>query len=131
MSACSHDCGGRCCFSFTLPYSPEEFADWTLWDMLTPDALEVVPMLVSLGHHTGSPEARGSVGDGPAHWYTCKNFDRVAKKCTVYATRPKMCSDYPYARSCEYCGYDHPLKAPRVGFLAVLMRREKKLEKNC
>lgn len=48
------------------------------------------------------------------HFYTCKNLLDDGR-CGVYATRPRMCADYPYGKRCDYaqCTWaavksDHP-----------------------
>jgi Fe-S-cluster containining protein len=33
---------------------------------------------------------------GSKHFYECRDFDPVARRCTVYDTRPPACSGYPW-----------------------------------
>lgn len=41
--------------------------------------------------------------DDDDRWYcTCRHFD--GRDCTAYESRPPMCKDYPYGRSCTYDG---------------------------
>ena len=37
--------------------------------------------------------------------FSCRHWDTVTRKCREYERRPSMCSLYPYARPCPYCGY--------------------------
>ena len=51
----------------------------------------------------GSGRQYGPESEG--HVYTCRHFDEETRLCTIYAQRPEMCRDYPYAGECEYeCG---------------------------
>ena len=42
--------------------------------------------------------------------FGCRHWDSRSRRCTEYARRPSMCSNYPYARPgvCEFCGYEEP-----------------------
>lgn len=47
------------------------------------------------------------------HFHRCKNFDKVSRNCTIYETRPAMCSGYPDGRACTFvgCGSDEAKRA--------------------
>ena len=42
-----------------------------------------------------------------SHYYRCRNLQPDGN-CGIYATRPRMCRDYPYGRRCSYaqCTWD-------------------------
>lgn len=129
-------CTGTCCENFTLPYSPleiqralEAHQAWEKGDgdghflmddgnkALMPNEVEVIaPMVIHLGFYPTEP------GWSPQHHYTCKHFDKATGNCGIYATRPKMCSDFPYGRVCRYatCQWDagraglHPPPDPNL-----------------
>jgi Fe-S-cluster containining protein len=50
--------------------------------------------------------------DGKVHWYTCRNLTADGN-CAIYATRPRMCSEYPYGKPCLYA--DCQCDAARTG----------------
>lgn len=41
--------------------------------------------------------------------YRCVRWDETTRRCTRYAERPAMCSDYPYDGRCDHgCGHVEP-----------------------
>ncbi len=65
---------------------------------------QVARMVVYLGYQRAGkmfePDADG-LPRKKFHFYTCKNL-QTDGKCGVYATRPQMCSAFPYGRRCNY-----------------------------
>jgi Fe-S-cluster containining protein len=95
-------CPGYCCFDL----GPIRFKDHliTLEELheLARDPAErgvrwfLEKMLIPLGKDK----------DGADH-FSCNFFDREARTCTIYESRPKMCRDYPSAhQTCLFCTYD-------------------------
>lgn len=114
-------CSGHCCADFTIPYSPEEikrrYAHWKrgetkllfksaprdLEDPIVNDIDLIYPMLIYLGHYASpSKEFVNAPIVEPSHHYTCKHYDKKTHNCTIYDIRPGMCSEYPYASTCNY-----------------------------
>jgi Fe-S-cluster containining protein len=100
-------CDGRCCAVFPLPAAIpgsihiDTFADgYQIGEMVRP---------LTLDEATQRYRAL-DFGDLPQHFaryflFTCRNWDETTHLCTVYDTRPAMCSDYPYDLACDHCGY--------------------------
>jgi Fe-S-cluster containining protein len=111
MSACSHKCGGACCRSFPLNFTPAKMGELYLaaiarrkegaTDRNTRDMITIGEMLIPLAEE----------GDEDV-LYTCRHFDDAAGLCTIYDERPQMCSDYPgYGNpewKCQKCGFTQP-----------------------
>jgi Fe-S-cluster containining protein len=111
-------CSGHCCEKFVLRWNPEElakvgkdfseghttFGEDQKMDMV---AEMVVPI---------EPEIKDGKPTG-FYFYTCKNFDTATRNCTVYESRPPMCSRYPHygdaSRKCENpnCTYTCTIQA--------------------
>lgn len=86
-------CSGSCCENFPLPFS-KEILNRKLQEGVqfngTPNETKmiaemVIPIQKEAFKHNGSRY----------FWYTCKNWDRETRKCTVYEKRPVMCRTYP------------------------------------
>jgi Fe-S-cluster containining protein len=104
-------CPGHCCVAFYLS-TPHERVD-DLRDQ-TRDGQQIAEMVIPLSvaeanrrlERFGADREYGRDSEG--HVYTCRHFDEATRLCTIYAERPEMCRDYPYAAGggCEYeCGY--------------------------
>lgn len=104
-------CDGRCCSVFNYSATLDE-----LRARDTDEARYLVDMLIPLTPEQAKERAlRFGATPPPGYtldqWaaagqaYTCRHWDEDTRLCTAYETRPKMCSDYPYARRCEHgCG---------------------------
>lgn len=69
------------------------------------DIETIFPNLSPLGF---GPHPHGEVvTQEPRHWYRCKAL-KDNGDCGIYATRPRMCSEYPYGDRCKYtsCTWD-------------------------
>jgi len=90
-------CSGHCCREFYLPYKP---LDLFIRKKGLGDGEYIAAMVLPLG------PVRPSTGDsgGDGWWYTCKHHDAKTGDCAAYDDRPRMCSEYPYGRRCEYAG---------------------------
>jgi len=72
-----------------------------------PDILKSIDMVIYLGHDpqklslaqqkviplsnfNGNPDSPNC-----SHYYTCKNHDPITGNCLIYATRPRMCQQFP------------------------------------
>ncbi|GEM_PF-5473838 len=95
-------CPGYCCFDL----GPIRFGDHHL----------TLEELRELARKPEEPGARwflekmliplGKDGTGADH-FSCNFFDTEARACTIYATRPKMCRNYPSEQQrCPFCTYD-------------------------
>lgn len=69
-------------------YEMVKFVSVRVWDYEYDENHDQIPVL--LGIH---------VRDKPIHYYNCKNL-LPSGDCGIYSTRPTMCSDYPYGKSC-------------------------------
>ena len=122
----SFKCGGACCRSFDLPYSPEELQraadtmrrlgtpdhpDWPIDVKPLTDIEQIADMLIYLGEFAASPQPMIGSGSGKAcHYYTCKNLQSDGL-CGIYADRPGMCRFYPYEGKCHYAECQASCKA--------------------
>lgn len=95
-------CTGHCCLDFSLPYAPEEIEAMrlsvTAWDADGNEALaHTYPHAVfnDLGIIAAMVQYRGE-RDG-VHRYDCAHLAESGD-CSIYDRRPRMCSEYPYAR---------------------------------
>ena len=115
-------CTGHCCEVFSLPFSPDELRTaYHRWKInagntkpipmagnettktIFADIYLIAPMVKYLGFRTAPMKAVVQNGrPRAAHYYTCKNFDKKTRKCTIYEIRPQMCREYPYGRGCNY-----------------------------
>ncbi len=50
--------------------------------------------------------------DGP--YFTCGHLTDDFR-CDIYDERPRMCRDYPYGKTCGFCGYQEPTLARQSG----------------
>jgi Fe-S-cluster containining protein len=108
----SHPCGGECCKRFTFGTKatrfseylekilPERIADGTatIYDR---DALWWLPHV-----HLNEPLA----SDGIERFH-CDLLDEATGRCTIYATRPQTCREYPGKEmngKCGACGFESP-----------------------
>jgi Fe-S-cluster containining protein len=89
-------CTGHCCRGFSLeyPYAQvrEEYAKWQRDPgaaTLIPDIDTIMGMLVPLGTFRGQ------------ELFTCRHLEKTGN-CAIYATRPKMCRDFPGPHPCPY-----------------------------
>lgn len=110
-------CTGHCCKKFFLPYDPQGLQELKqrilkndLIGKVDTDNLMVIDMVIPLGplnglDVNGDPINR-STTKTEGYYYTCKNYKDG--NCTVYETRPYVCSDYPYSELCRYktCTWD-------------------------
>lgn len=86
----SMKCGGHCCRRYALPFSPDELAAAGADETSTlMDIKQIAEMSIFL-----------EIEDG-GHKYTCKNLTSDGL-CGIYDDRPRMCSQYPYGRSCAF-----------------------------
>lgn len=110
-------CTGHCCRAFNLPYAPNELLDGA---QRFGDGEYIADMVIYLGLCDALPDrkpALDSTGQvAMAHFYTCRHLDEDTGNCTAYETRPKLCSEYPYGKRCEYsaCTWDEARNAPDV-----------------
>lgn len=103
--ACVQGCG-RCCDPVVLPFTriqamtdraiSEEERRWVVED-LVPMTYREARVLAdyqfvrpTLGVVGGVPVA------GPAFYFRCRNFDREARTCAIYDSRPAACRQYPW-----------------------------------
>src|SRR5882724_5183165 len=107
-------CNGNCCENFVLPSSKE---------MLNRDAQQgktangsqlemkmIANMVIPIQNESFMHEGKRYF------WYTCKNFDKQTRKCTIYEKRPVLCRTYPdhpdqptmTCANCTYNGCDMP-----------------------
>lgn len=122
-------CTGHCCKRFSLPASPSELVrlrDGALayqhWykrcveehrslgaiteetRAAAPESVDLsIPQIYDMVRYLGyTPPGPSMVNDAgnSRHWYTCSNFKNG--NCTIYATRPPMCSRFPNDSGCEY-----------------------------
>ena len=82
-------CTGHCCKRFPLPYDYEEIQ--RRQDKII-DGEQIAAMIVPLNKTV-------DCGDVVKHLFTCKNLQSDGD-CSIYDSRPRMCSDYPYGRQC-------------------------------
>jgi len=40
----------------------------------------------------------------PGQHYFCARWNPETGRCTRYAERPRMCSEFPYEQTCGHCG---------------------------
>ena len=99
---CSHSCGGDCCRSFYLPFSPEELKE-KVEDGAITDGAQILAMVEHLGHFEKRPHQTTvkTDYDSAGHYYRCRNLG-VDGLCTVYDSRPEMCRSFPYDGDCNY-----------------------------
>ena len=110
-------CDGRCCAVFPLSWDvagPDGIAAW-----YDPDGDPLVErqfiseMLVPLSQHEatarwlelGLGEMPSELIHSPQPLYTCSHWDTATWLCQTYDSRPALCRDYPYGRSCSFCGW--------------------------
>lgn len=60
----------------------------------------IAPMVIYLGESWW--DIQGERREAPGHYYTCKHYDCSSQNCGIYEHRPRMCSEYPYGRDCNY-----------------------------
>ena len=115
-------CTGVCCAVFTLPYNPSELLKIKGMSR-DPDADQIIEMVISLPdlamvrereRRFGIPSRDFDEDTYGGRFYTCKYWDEITLKCTIYETRPRMCRDFPYGESCPH-GCDHVEKNTRDG----------------
>ncbi len=87
-------CTGHCCFPIHLPMGPEElernkekYTDGTI----------MAESFVYLNRQT-----KGKQTEGDRFLYACKYFKDG--QCSIQESKPKVCWDYPYGRSCKIPG---------------------------
>ncbi len=94
-------CPGYCCFDIGPIRSGDRHVTIEMIQELALDPAEtgarffLERMLIPLGTDANGYEHFG-----------CNFFDRVERKCTIYAQRPTMCRTYPNGRGCAICTYD-------------------------
>lgn len=77
--------------------------------------VQVVNVAEIVNESLFAPES--DIKDGNARWFSlvtptesgyqvCSAFDHATRRCTIYETRPYVCSGYPYDRPCAFCTYD-------------------------
>lgn len=121
-------CSGDCCREFTLTgfgATPEAIVDTiraksqdgaVIADMVVP-LRAIVPGTVLPDGTTCETEPPGG------GWvFTCRHFDDASGNCGIYASRPRMCRNFPYGRACEHpsCTWD----AGRAGAWPLHFTRE-------
>jgi Fe-S-cluster containining protein len=107
-------CTGKCCESFVLTgigETPDDIRDYLRRRSF--DGNAIADMIVPLYKiEPGVQMPNGSIADKPpggGGWiFTCAHFDKQARSCGIYASRPIMCRDYPYGSTCEHfdCEWD-------------------------
>lgn len=98
-------CTGHCCRDFHLPVSPMEleFQKKRQTQLgssrFGSDILKIANMVI----YRFSAKFRGVI----TNRYTCKNYNKETGDCMDYENRPRMCSEYPYGKVCDYkdCTY--------------------------
>lgn len=108
----SFACGGKCCQSFPLNFSPEDVGKKYVHAMarraagvplsdFERDVIYIAEMVIRIDED-----------DEASPRYGCRHFDEKAGRCSAYEQRPAMCRDYPnYGGdfACLYCGFSEPL----------------------
>lgn len=87
------ECTGMCCERFPLGNNHEEVMT-LLESGSVQDGFIILNMIT---HIPADDKVSYST-------YTCKHWNKDTRKCGIYATRPFMCSDYPYDKACRLCG---------------------------
>lgn len=100
-------CGGWCCEQFTFGKSPELLKKEAAGEYASDDLKNIADMVIPLfAIHLPN-------GGGTIWHYTCRHYDKTAKKCLNYEKRPRMCRIYPAGgrgylnRNQERCGHSH------------------------
>ncbi len=102
-------CTGHCCRDFYLPWQPEDLkrvanveieqahgGKPTHYDV---DEIALVAgMVIPLPFSKKLPDAL----EGGGYRYTCRFHNKETGDCGIYLTRPRMCSTYPYGKTCTY-----------------------------
>lgn len=114
MSVCQRLCGGRCCESFPINMEPERIGEAYLeaqarilaWEARPYDweVTTIAEMVVRI-EEPDECEPR----------YSCKNL-LPNGLCGAYASRPRMCSEYPGygdAGRCTHCQFVPPIPPER------------------
>lgn len=105
-------CPGHCCVAFYLE-APHDRLDEIRTELT--DGEQIADMVIPLSlaeanarlERFGADREYGSDCEG--FIYTCRHFDDATRLCRIYADRPEMCREYPYARGCEFeCDYCAP-----------------------
>lgn len=94
MSRTVRECTGECCRSF--PVGNMHMVDiqrLATKEGVGGDVHKIAAILIPNGIHARSGQ--------PA--FTCMHWDETTKRCRNYMHRPRMCSEYPYERTCEHC----------------------------
>lgn len=114
-------CTGHCCKNFDLPMGPGQLAlvreiaergDIGTWRTTGGQVCWAPPILNDAGHGVAftSPEEAAQIARMArfvgrdargVHYYTCRHLDEQTGDCTIYATRPTLCRDYPYGKDCS------------------------------
>ena len=101
-------CPGLCCAVLHLPGSIGELRG--AQDILL-DGPMILDMIEPIGREEALERRRrhaASVGDleqaDDGRLYTCRHWDTVTHRCSIYRHRPAMCRDYPYNEPCRHCG---------------------------
>lgn len=117
----SSACSGKCCAVFNYPTAPDALRErsegqegfWPdqdrfLADMLvalTPEEAQARMERFEISPPEGMDLREWAENTGPL--YTCRHWDEDTRLCTVYADRPEMCREYPYASRCQHdCNCD-------------------------
>ena len=88
-------CTGECCRRFPLSCKLATLVEIVQAYPLDAENAKILDMVILIDR---TPEY---------DYFTCKNWDPETKLCRTYETRPRMCREYPYARACEFCGWNN------------------------
>jgi Fe-S-cluster containining protein len=101
-------CSGHCCREFTLTgigETPEAIRAWLV--ARAEDGEQIADMVVPLrAIDVGVLAPDGRIVEekpvGGVWIFTCRHYDAGTNNCLIYASRPRMCRDFPYGRPCEH-----------------------------
>ena len=126
-------CPGSCCADFTIGGSTHEDVAKSKQDRQThmrfslddKDGLYVIDMLIPVSKeehneridrffplHVHERLKIPEDGNESNTHFTCAHWDETTRRCMAYASRPEMCSEYPYARECSHgCNFAYVFQA--------------------
>ena len=102
-------CTGHCCDAF--------YVDWfnvtAYAAMGDPDAVQIKAMVRRLLPGSFFPPNGLPIPESETRIFTCTHLG-PDHNCTIYETRPSMCSKYPYGKRCNYpgCTWDEARALP-------------------
>jgi Fe-S-cluster containining protein len=107
-------CTGHCCRAFVVPSIAKAGGLEAFRALTVPgvdprydcdDTRAIAAMLIDLGRTATIDPLTTFELDPPQPLFGCSNFGEATGDCRIYATRPRMCSEYPYDRDgCKALG---------------------------